>query len=257
MTHVDFRQISLVVLLFLTTTSLFAREKDSTNVDNAFNGYVTVTNKGISTIPNFTLGKPAAILNMSIGRKIRFEPEFRFALEGKPWMFIFWWRCNLAKSERFYLRLGANPTFAYKHLSLMSNGIKNDYLVSYRTLTADLTPVYALSKGISIAAYYMYVYGIEDFTTRNTHYLALRGYFSNIHLSDQFFLKFNPQFYYLYQDKLQGTYFNATLSLNKRNFPFALASLVSKPIRTEIPVGKEFLWNASVIYYFNSVYRRK
>lgn len=253
----NFRRVVMVLLFSGPLLSFSANERDSMKIANTFNGYVTVTSKGISTIPNFTLGKPAAILNMTIGRKLRFEPEFRFALEGKPWMFIFWWRYNLIQSNKFYLRLGANPTFAYRHISLINKDIKDDYLVSYRTLTADLTPVYAVTKNFSLAAYYMYVYGIEDFTTRNTHYLAMRAYFSHIPLSNQFYLKFNPQVYYLNQDKVHGFYLNSTLSLNKTHFPFALATLMSKPIRTDIQAGNKFLWNASIIYYFNSEYLRK
>ncbi len=75
----------LFVLLNLTYVS-FSQNNDSTKVVSHFGGAITVTNKGISTIPNFTLGKPAAIFDMSMGkRKLSFEPQFRFALEGKPW----------------------------------------------------------------------------------------------------------------------------------------------------------------------------
>jgi hypothetical protein len=52
-------------------------------------GAVTVTTKGISTILNLTLGKPAAIFDMVAGKgKLCFEPQFRFALEGKPWCLL-------------------------------------------------------------------------------------------------------------------------------------------------------------------------
>jgi len=38
----------------------------------------------------FTLGKPAAIFDLSVGNeRLAFEPQFRFSLEGKPWSFIF------------------------------------------------------------------------------------------------------------------------------------------------------------------------
>ena len=60
-------------------------------------GALTVTTKGISTVPSFTLGKPAAILDISIVRGgLSFEPQFRMGLDGKPWAFLFWGRYRLA-----------------------------------------------------------------------------------------------------------------------------------------------------------------
>jgi hypothetical protein len=250
------RTLLIVVLLGISSFS-FSQASDSTKIVKYFGGSVLVTNKGISTIPNFTLGKPAAIFNFTFGKKIRFEPELRFALEGKPWMFIFWWRTELLKSDRFAVRLGANPTIAFKTMSLAANGIQSNYLITYRTLTADLTPTFAITKDVGIGMYYMYVYGIEDFTTRNTNYIALRAYFSNIRLPGDYFVKFTPQFYYLRQDGVTGTYLSTTLSLNRRNFPFSIASMINSPIHTDIAIGNELIWNLSVIYAFGHNYVKK
>jgi hypothetical protein len=84
----------LFLLLILINFSHFAfsQKADSTKVVSRFGGAVTVTNKGISIVPNLTLGKPAVIFDLSAGkRKLSFEPSLRFALEGKPWSFLFWW----------------------------------------------------------------------------------------------------------------------------------------------------------------------
>jgi hypothetical protein len=55
-----------------------------------FNGNISITNNGFSSIPTFSLGKPATIADLSIGgKKISFDPQFRFDLNGlKPWSFI-------------------------------------------------------------------------------------------------------------------------------------------------------------------------
>jgi hypothetical protein len=83
------RALLLFVLLSLFHFS-FPQKTDSTKIARHIGGAVTVTNNGISLIPNFTLGKPAAIFDLSVGgKKLSFEPQFRFALEGKPWSFIF------------------------------------------------------------------------------------------------------------------------------------------------------------------------
>jgi hypothetical protein len=80
-----------IILTFSLLTQLpFAQRIDSLRIPNNFSGAVTVTTKGISTVPNLTLGKPAAIFDLSMGkRNLTFEPQLRFALEGRPWSFLF------------------------------------------------------------------------------------------------------------------------------------------------------------------------
>ncbi len=80
----------LFITSFFSLNTAIARDSDTTKV-SFFTGAATITSKGLSTFPNLTLGKPAAILDLSVGgEKFRFEPTIRFALEGmKPWTFIF------------------------------------------------------------------------------------------------------------------------------------------------------------------------
>ncbi|MEI6276091.1 MAG: hypothetical protein WCP08_08875 [Prolixibacteraceae bacterium] len=65
------------------------------------------------------------------------------------------------------------------------------------------------------------------------------------------FSKFNPQLYYLYQDGVTGTYLSTTLSLNKNNFPFPMATMLNQPIHTDIPAGNKLVWNVRITYAFN------
>ena len=244
----------LFVLLSIPVIT-FSQKNDSTKVGIHFGGAISVNTKGISTIPNLTLGKPAAIFDLSmVRRKLSFEPIFRFALEGKPWTFIFWWRYKLLEREKYMIRLGVNPAVAFKTIPVTTNEVTDEIITAQRTLTGDLTSSYFLTKNISIGPYYMYIYGIEKSAIKNTHYLALRSGFSNIKLSDQFFMRFNPQVYYLKMDKNDGFYFNATLTLAKRNFPLSVSTLINKTIQTEIPIGEDFLWNVSLSYSFNKKY---
>jgi len=56
-------------------------------------GSALITNNGISLLPMFNLGKPAAIFDLSIGNdRISYEQQLRYSLAGKPWSFIFWTR---------------------------------------------------------------------------------------------------------------------------------------------------------------------
>jgi len=245
-----------LLLSFLLNPSLpvSSQKTDSTKVVNNFGGAITITNKGISTVPNLTLGKPAVIFDMTVGRKLRFEPQFRFALEGKPWSFLFWWRYDLVNTNKFMFVIGAHPAFAFRTIIESTGGNTQEIIKVQRYLATELYPRYFVAKSINIGIYYLYSYCLEENVVKNTNLVGLRVNFTNIRLSDQFFMRFNPQIYYLNMDKDDGFYFNATLTLAKRNFPLSVSSLINRSIQTEIPVGEDILWNISLIYTFNNKY---
>lgn len=231
-----------------------AQQKDSTSY---FRGSVTVTNNGISLVPTFSLGKPAAIFNLALGKgRLSFEPDMRFALEGKPWSFLFWWRFKLVQSKKIRLTLGAHPALNFKPSAIVVNGISKDLIIARRYLAGELSPNYLLSKNISIGIYYLYSRGLDPDAPRHTHFLTLNSNFSNIKLPNQFYFKLTPQVYYLKQDKLDGYYCTATMTLAKQHFPLSLAAIVNKTIQTEI-VSKNFVWNLNVVYSFNKTYVKR
>ena len=254
---VKHRCLFLIFLFACVTGISFSQSKDSTKVVSHFGGSFTLTNKGVSSIPNLTLGKPAAIIFLSMGRKLAFEPEFRIAMEGKPWMLIFWGRYDLLNNDKFFIRSRINTSLVFKTIPVVNDGVTVMTMAASRTFTADLSTNYFLSKNISIGPYYMYVYGIEKNAIKHTHFLALRATFSSIKLSDQLYMRFVPQIYYLRIGKDDGFYSNATLTLAKRNFPFSVSTLISKTINTNIPIGENFLWNLNLIYTFNKNYTEK
>jgi len=252
--YVTQRSLSFFVLFSLTSVS-FSQNIDSTKVVSHFGGAVTVTNKGISLIPNLTLGKPAAIFDLSVGRKrISFEPQFRFALEGKPWTFIFWWRYKIVEGKKFRMNIGAHPAFAFRTITFENDTVPQEIIRVQRYLAGEIVPTYALSKNIGVGIYYLPSVGLQDDGVKYTNYLGFRFYFSNIRLSDKYYLRFNPQVYYLRMDSDDGIYANATLFLARHNFPLSVSALVNRTIQTDIPVGEDFIWNISLTYSFNNDY---
>ncbi|HUR11550.1 MAG TPA: hypothetical protein VM012_09285 [Flavitalea sp.] len=248
------QNIAFLFFVFLVLTeNSFSQKTDSIKASNHFGGAITLTTKGISTIPSFTLGKPAVLFDMSIGkRRLSFEPQFRFSLEGKPWTFIFWWRYKLLTTDKFQISVGTHPALNFRTEVVVSNGVSKKVIVARRYLAAELAPNYVLAKNITIGLYYLYSRGLDKDATRNTHFIGIRSSFSS-NLSSQYFIRFIPQFYYLKTDKPYGFYINPTLTLAKKNFPFSISSIVNKALKTDIP-GKSFLWNISLIYSFNKEY---
>ncbi len=248
--------LKVISLLFLVSISqnLFAQNEDTTAPKiNNFTAAVTIQSKGISTIPNLTLGKPAIIFDMKLGRKLTFEPQFRFALEdGKPWAMVFWWRYYQTVSNKLKVTYSTNYSFSYKSIaSYTSSGVSQDIIRTTRYLVGAIEPNYRISKHIGAGMYLFYNYGIESFITRNTLMISFRPTFSNIPITKNVVAMVAPEIYSLIMDKNNGVFFNSRFSISKKNCPIAISGLINKPLKSTIPSEYDFLWNVGLSYTFN------
>jgi hypothetical protein len=250
-----FERAFLLIALLNFSFLAFSQKSDSTKVDNYFGGAVTVTNNGISLIPTFSIDKPAVLFDLTAGRgKLSFEPQFRFSLDGKPWTFFFWWRYKLVNTSKLFIRVGVHESLSYSTLPVETNGVSKETITTQRYLAGEFTPNYFLTKNISIGMYYLYSYGFDNEYVRNTHLGMLNMNFSNIKLSDKYYISYMPQVYYLRINKNDGYNATSTLTLARKNFPVLFSLFGNKTIQSHVPGHKDFVWNASFIYSFNSKY---
>lgn len=248
---------TILFSLFLTLSHFaFAQQTDSTKETSHFSAAVNVTNNGISLLPNFSLNKPAVIFNMAIGKKkLSFEPELRFAVEGgKPWSFLFWWRYKVVKTNKFAFNIGAHPAIAFREKTFITDGKPKTVLSAQRFLAGELSPNYSLTKNINVGVYYLHAFGLETDVTKNTDFFAIRSSFSNIKLTKNVALKIAPQFYYLKMDDKDGVYVSSTITLTHKKSPFYVSSIVSQTLKTEIAAKSDFVWNVSLHYAFSKNY---
>ncbi len=248
--------LKMNLLFILLGISAFANAQESDSEEKAyyFGGSVTATNNGISLLPTFTLGKPAGILDMKVGRKLTFEPQFRFSLEGKPWAFIFWWRYKVVDHEKFRMGVGAHPAVLFKTTTIISNGVTNETIEAQRYIAAEISPDYYLTKNISIGLYYLHGYGLQNEGVKNSDFITVNANFSHIKLVEDYYLGFKPQLYYLLMDGQDGFYITSAFTVAKDNFPLTIQSIINQPIKTNITGGKNFVWNVSLIYSFGREY---
>lgn len=245
----------VILALLLFTPVAGAQSSDSTRLLSHFSGAVTVTNNGISLIPTFSLGDPAAIFNLNMGRrKLSFEPELRFALEGRPWSFLFWWRYQAVETEKFHLRVGLHPALNFRRQSVELNGETRTATITRRYFAWELAPNYFVGKNISVGMYYLYSRGLDQGTTKSNHFVTVNAGFHHISLPADLFLRIVPQVYYLKLDRDDGFYATATITLAHRTIPFSLQSIMNKIIDTNVPGSKDFSWNLSLIYSFSNNY---
>jgi len=243
----------LLILLALPNLTFAQAEKDSL-VFRHISGSATVTNNGISIVPSFSLGKPAVIFDLSIGgEKLSFEPQFRFALEGKPWSFVFWFRYKPINKEKFRLQFGAHPALMFHDLTIQDAGFAEDGLEARRFVAAEVAPTIYLSNHFRLEPYYLVGHGF-DRGLINTNYLTMRGSIFDMGIGKQLLLSITPEVYYLRMDGVDGFYTASALSLKHRKLPLTFGGMVNKKINSDID-SKDFLWNLSFTYSFGWQYK--
>jgi len=251
-------RLILTLLIVGLSSYLCAQEKDSSiSKINRFGGAVTISSKGISTIPNLTLGKPAMVFDMMMGRRLTFEPQFRFALDGKPWAMVFWWRYKIFTGNKFTMDVRANYSFSYKTFSDGSFDPPQEAIRATRYLAGALSPNYQINKYLGVGMYLFINHGIEKFITRNSYMASFRPSISNITITGNIVARVVPEVYYLKMDSKDGVYLNSIFSVSKKNFPLSVSALINKPIKSNIKADYDLLWNVSLIYAFNKSYMEK
>ena len=244
------------VLLGFTQFSFAQVNENSKPVQ--MTGSISVTNKGISLIPSFTLGKPAAVADFSVTKgRFSFDPTFRFALEKmKPWSFIFWFRYKVVDSDRFSFNIGAHPAYSFKYAESSESDLADDAIMVNRYLAGEIAPTFVLSDKISVGPYYLVAHGTGGDVNNYNHYIALRGGLSNIGLVGDVSFSLSPQVYYLNLDGVIGTYVATGVSLKKQTSPFSVSAMFNQTLDSDIG-GDDFIWNISLVYSFNKKYNEQ
>ncbi|WP_435354661.1 hypothetical protein [Emticicia sp. SJ17W-69] len=250
------KKLTLLICILFSFNNAFSQTTDSTQTQSFLRGQITATNNGVSLIPSFSLGKPAVLFDLNIGKgRLSFDPMIRFGMNGKPWTFVFWWRYKLIQQKKFTLSLGAHPSVVFRDISVVENGIQRNFLAAQRYFAWEVSPTYLINKNTSLSLYYLGSKGLTKDIVQNTTFLAARAAINNIKITKVLSFSAIPQVYYLKMDNKDGIYANMTLNLYKKNFPVSLNAIASKAIKTEI-VGKDFLWSIGLVYNINNKYKK-
>lgn len=241
---------NLFILFFLLAFSKVFCQESKPFLDEV-RGTVSLTHNGIALVPSFSLGEPALLVDLKF-RKGRFsiEPDLRFALEGKPWSMLFWFRYQAIEKKRFTLRTGIHPALNFRTIEILRNGASENILEARRYLAGELVPNYQINDNWSVGMFYLHGRGFDE-GTKQVNFLVLNTSVSNIPISNDLYLNFTPQAYYLTQDDLHGFYTAGFLTLGKKDFPLSVTAIVNKAIDTEISPEDDFIWTVLLNYCFD------
>lgn len=233
-------------LLLVSSFSVFAQKKDSLKKTEPLHASanIQVTNNGVSLFPNLMLGKPAVIINLTVGKKnIFFEPELRWRLNGEPWSYIFWLRYRPKRTEHFSWHVGAHPSYVVRPSQVIVNGKTENRWVAQRFLAAEFVPVWHYSPKFALGLHILGSKGLDkNYGVQKSSYVSLQPRFPHIGVSKDYYLGFFSQVFHLTLDQTQGTYYSQMLSINKMKLPFYISSIFTYKLKGNVP-GDKIVWN--------------
>lgn len=204
---------------------------------------VQITNNGVSLFPNLMLGKPATIINLTVGKKgVFFEPELRWRLNGEPWSYIFWLRYRPKPSQHFSWHVGAHPSYVIRPAAVVVNGISETRWQSQRFFAAEVVPVWHPSRQFALGFHALASKGLDSYGIQRSTYVSLQPRWPHIGLSKHWYLGFYPQVFHLRLDSHQGVYYSHLLSVNRAELPFYLSTIFTYKIKSSI-TGDKTVWN--------------
>jgi hypothetical protein len=249
--------IFVVAFIFFGNHHAFAQEEKTSGISH-FSGNISVTNNGLSLIPAFSLNRPAAIFELSVGgERLSFDPEMRFALDGQPWSFIFWWRYKIVKSDKFKLHIGAHPAFIFENKMVDDgNGNMIESMEAKRFFAGEISPSYNFNENNKVTFLYLQGRSLGKVPFALNQFVALGTSHTNVRLSEKLFLNAKPQLFYLKMNEKDGYFASGSLVIGKKDFPVSIGSIISKKIVSEIEVDN-WIWNLSLIYSFNNEFVKR
>ncbi|MFN8430871.1 MAG: hypothetical protein U0V04_12910 [Spirosomataceae bacterium] len=227
----------------------FSQKTDTTKakIQLKSSSAILLSTNGVSPFPNILYGKPTINLALSIGKKgLFFEPDLRWGLNGKPWMYVYWLRYKLKKSEKFGINIGVHTAYNIKPCSCIIEGKDENRYIARRNIAYEFVPSIYISDRLLFSFQYLQTKGLDkNYGTQMSRFLSFQPKFPKISLSKSLFIAYFPQLYHLKIDNSKGFYFSQMLSLNRKNFPINVSSVLTKTIKSTIP-GNSFNWNASI-----------
>lgn len=241
----------------LVLSFAIAQTPDSTKNITTFSGSVGFTNNGFSIIPTFSLNSPAFVANLSFRKKkFSFEPDIRLVPTAEKGGLIWWVRYRLVDNKKFGFRIGTHPAFTLVRRIDTENGTTKEITEMLRFIAFEAVPSYQFNKKIGVSAMYLQGNGLQKHGPQLTRVLFLNTNITNIGLGKSLYFNLFPSIYFLYTDGYRGDYLTVTGALFHKKQPFSLQSTINQTFKSDIPDNQNFMWNLTLNYNFNKVFKR-
>lgn len=241
------RLLFCLVLFSLFTSAYSYEHTDSLKTKLEAGAVVSLNSNGMASIPAFSLGKPAIIASISLGKnRFSYTPTLAYGLDLKLWFIDNWLNYKIIRRPAFDLTAGFNlSTFGSKY-----NLPDGSILEAQRYFAYALTGVYKFSDKNSLTIAYWNDNGQEKGTLRG-HFINLVYERTKMNIGKNVQLAAVLQVFYInYDGNNDGLFVAPKISSSVRNIPFSIFLQITQALSSNISPFPGFRWNAGIAYRF-------
>ncbi len=239
------RILICLVVFFIFNFSYSFENPDSSKTDLKAGCNVSINSNGISSIPAFSLGKPAIVAAVGLAKgRFSFDPTLAYGFDRRPWYIDSWLHYILVDKPVFKLRTGVNISMYFSQYKLPDKQI----LQGERYLAFELAGFWYLTPKSYLSILYWNDNGMEPGIISG-HYISLAAERTEIGLWNDFLLSANIQLFYInYDGNNDGLFLSPKISSSVRNIPLSIFFQATQAIKTNISPFPGFKWNLGLSY---------
>jgi hypothetical protein len=236
----------LLAFIFIIPNGLARENPDSTKSKKLQAGATfSLNSNGISSVPAFSLGKPALMASVSVGKGwFSYDPTLAYSLDGHPWFIDNWLHVKLINRPKFELRTGMNiSTYCSKYT------VPDGELYGVeRYFAYELAATFRFAHHISLLTQYWNDRGQEDWSIKG-HFLSTTAEKTGIALGKHILCAAALQLFYItYEGRNDGLFIAPRVAFSVRNFPVSIFSQVVQAITSNIEPYPGFNINVGIGY---------
>ena len=236
----------LIFIFIFSFTISFSQEKaDSSKSKLKISATFSLNSNGISSIPAFSLGKPAIISSVTLAwNRFSYEPVLAYGLDMRAWFIDNWLRYKIIDKPSFELRTGVNFSTFFSEYKLTDSEIWR----SERYFALELTGIYKFAPNSTLLLSYWNDRGQEEGSLTG-HFFNIVGERTNIKLGNSVLLSATMQLFYIdYDGSNDGLFISPKISSSLKETPFNLFFQIIQALHSNITPFPGFRWNIGFSY---------
>jgi hypothetical protein len=248
----NYKSVFFAVFILFTSSTIAGQNADSIKTKKLHAGVMfSLNSNGISSVPAFSLGDPALMASVSIGKGwFSYDPTLAYSLDGHPWFIDNWLHVKLVNMPEFELRTGMNiSTYCSKYT--VPEGVL--YGVE-RYFAFELAATFRFANNMSLLTQYWNDRGQEDWSLKG-HFLSATAEKTDMGIGKHVLCAAALQLFYINYDgnngdnnNNDGFFVSPRIAFSIRNFPVSVFSQVVQAITSNIEPFPGFNINVGIGY---------
>lgn len=239
----------LLILIFQVTYS--QETADSSKTKLKAGAEVSLNSNGISSIPAFSLDKPAIMASVTLAKnRFSYDPTLAYGLDFKAWFIDSWLHYIVIDRPHFEFRPGFNFSTFFSDYEVQDETIMKSETIrqAQRYFTIEMTGIIKFAKNTSLTIGYWNDRG-QDKGTLIGNYYNLEAGKSDISIGKKILFAAVMQVFYIdYEGDNDGLFISPKVFASLRNVPVSVFFQPIQALYSNITPFPGFRWNLGVSY---------